>query len=143
MIWRLRTSLRAMHGDQVAIEYAGVLHAHAHDLQQVVRPRLEQPRVDAQVIDDVFLGQDRPAGRHAADQRQAQLLAQIVAQADAARGAGNQLDAALALQRAQVFLGRIGRTETELLGDFRTRGRHAGFGEALADHVQDLRLARR
>ncbi len=133
---------RAVHRDQVAVEDADVAHAHAAHLEQVVRPRLEELRVDLVVRLDVFLGEDGPAGGDAADQRQAHLLAQRVAQLDAARGAGTQLEHALALQGAQVLLGGIGRLEAERLGDLGPRRRHAVLGERLLDEAQDLALAR-
>jgi hypothetical protein len=56
-----------------------------------------------------------------------QLFAQNVFELNAARGAGNQIDDALALQGAQVFLGGIRRFEAERARDFGTRGRHAAF----------------
>ena len=94
---------RAMHGDQIAVQDAGVLHAHAAHFQQVMRLGLEQLRIDLIARLDVLLGEDRAARGDAADQRQAQLFAQDVLQLDAARGAGNQIDDALALQaRADV-----------------------------------------
>src|SRR6185369_6641593 len=43
---------RAMHRDQITIEDAGILHAHAHHLQQVVRAQVEHGRIDLQVILD-------------------------------------------------------------------------------------------
>jgi hypothetical protein len=54
----------------------------------------------------------------------------------------HELDGALALQGAQVFLGGIGRTESERTGDLGTRRGHAVFADALLDEPQDLALAR-
>jgi hypothetical protein len=73
-----------------------------------VGPRLEERGIDVVARLDVLLGEDRPAGGDAADERQAHLLAQRVAQLDAARGAGAQFEHALALQGAQVLLGGVG-----------------------------------
>ena len=102
-------------------------------LQQVVGPAREQRGLDHVGLVDVLLRQDRAAGRHAADQRQRQLrqagqrqrelLAQagraclvqraqcVRLQPDAARGAADQFDHALAGQRLQVLLGRVGRAK--------------------------------
>jgi hypothetical protein len=38
--------LRLVHGNPVAVEHPGIAHAHPAHLQQVVRARLEQRRVD-------------------------------------------------------------------------------------------------
>jgi hypothetical protein len=40
-----------------------------------------------------------------------------------------------------MLLGGIRRAEAQLLRDFRARWRHAGFGELLADEMQDLGLS--
>src|ERR1700691_109610 len=88
----------------------------------------------------MLLGQDRPAGGDPADERQAQLLAQDVLELDAARGAGDEIDGALALQGAQVFLGGIRRLEAEGTRDLGTRGRHAAFCNGGLNEPQDLGL---
>ena len=59
---------RAVHRQQVAIEYTGVAHAHSADFQQVVGARLKQRRIDLAAPLDVLLGEDRAACRDAADQ---------------------------------------------------------------------------
>ena len=82
----------------------------------------------------------RPAATRA-HQRQAELLAHGVLKLDAARGARQQLDDALARQRPQVLLGRIGRAETELGGDLGARRGHAGLREAALDEAQHPGLA--
>ena len=41
---------RAVHRDQVAIEDAGIAHAEADDAQQVIRTRVEQPRIEWQPV---------------------------------------------------------------------------------------------
>ncbi len=58
-----------MHGQQVAVQDAGITHAHALHAQQVMWARREQTRVDAVFVLDIFLGQDRAAGGDAPDQR--------------------------------------------------------------------------
>ena len=55
---------------------------------------------------------------------------------------GTQRDDALARERAQVFFGGVRGFETELVGDFRARGRHAGFVNGALDEAQDFGLAR-
>ena len=72
-----------------------------------------------------------------------ELLAQRVLQHDAARAAGDQREHALALQGAQVFLGGIGGTEAERLGDFRAGRRQAVRGDRVLDELEDLALAGR
>ena len=72
-----------------------------------------------------------------------ELLAQRVAQLDAARGPGQKLQHTLALQGAQVFFGGIGGLETERLGDLRARRRHAVLHDCILDEAQNLALARR
>ncbi len=97
----------------------------------------------------VFLRQQRAARGDLADQRQADFLrrghqlAHAVLQADAARGAGDELDQPLLGERLQVLLGRVERAEAEGARDLVARGRGAALGERLADELEDLRLARR
>ena len=71
-----------------------------------------------------------------------ELLAQGVAEQDAARGARPQVEDALALQGSQVILGSVGRLEAERLGDFGAGGRHALLVHGVLDETQDLSLAR-
>src|SRR5271154_5354021 len=89
----------------------------------------------------MFLGQDRTAGGHAADERQTQLFTQNVFQLNAARSAGDQIDHAFALQGAQVLLGGMRRLEAERARYFRTRRRHAAFGNSALNEPEDLSLA--
>src|SRR6185437_10636413 len=110
---------RTVNRDQVAIENAGIFHAHPGDLEKVMRSRLKETRVDLQASLEVLLGKDRLAGGDTTDERQAYLLADGVFQLDAARGARHERDDALAGERAQVILGGIGRPEAELAGDLR------------------------
>ncbi len=84
-----------------------------------------------------------PAGGHAPDQREPELLAQRVLETDAARGSGHKFHAALARQGPQVLLGGVGRAEPELCGDLGAGGRHAGLDEGLSDQMQDLGLSGR
>jgi hypothetical protein len=130
-----------MHGDEIAIEDAGILHGHADHLEQVVRTRLEDRRIDVQAGFDVLFGENRTAGGDAADERQAHLFADGVLQLDAARGAGNERDDPFARERAQVLFGSVGRAKTELAGDLGACGRHARFVDEALDETQDLGLA--
>ena len=62
-------------------------------------------------------------------------------QPDAARGAADQLDHALARQRLQVLLGGVGRLEAELVGDLGAGGRGAGALDRALHQVENLLLA--
>jgi hypothetical protein len=62
-------------------------------------------------------------------------------QPDAARGAADQFDDALARQGLQVLFRRVGRLEAELGGDLGPGGRRAGAGDGALDQVQNLLLA--
>src|SRR6185503_16741539 len=132
-----------MHCDQVTVQDADVAHAHAADPQEVVRTRAEQRRIDLEAALDVLLGEDRAASGHAADERQAELLAQRVLQHDAARAPRHQGDYALALQGAQVLLGGVGGAEAERFRDLRTRGWQPVRSDCVLDELEDLALAGR
>ena len=62
-------------------------------------------------------------------------------QADAARGAADQFDHALARQRLQVLFGGVGRAEAEFGGDLGAGGRGAGALDRALHQVEDLLLA--
>src|SRR5262245_7249154 len=130
--------LRLVHSEDVAVEDAGVAHAHAADLQQVVGARAEEVRVDRVAADDVLLGEDRRARGDAADERQPHGLLQP----DPARGAVEDLEDAFALERAQMLLGGVGGGEVEHARDLGARRRKTGFRDRVADELQDLRLPR-
>ena len=57
-----------MHGDQIAIEDAGVAHAEADDAQKIIGARMEQAGIDLVVRFDVFGGEDGAAGGDPADE---------------------------------------------------------------------------
>ncbi len=131
-----------VHGEEVAVEDAGVLHAEAVHAQQVVGARREQRGIEPQVRLDVLGGEDRVAGGDAADERQAgarQL--RRLGEAHAARGAGREFERALSGERAQVVFGRAGGAKAEPGGDLGAGGRHARRLEVRADPVEDLLLA--
>ena len=101
--------------------------------------------------------QDRRASRNPADEgqrelgegrnRQAELartvdgLQRFGFEPDAAGRAANQFEHAFASQRLQVFLGGVGRFETQFGGDFGAGGRGASAFDRVADQVEDLLLA--
>lgn len=62
-------------------------------------------------------------------------------QPNATRGARRQFNHALACQRAEVFLSRIGRREAKLRGNLGARRRKARALDRLADEVINLLLA--
>ena len=116
-----------MHGHQVTIENAGVFHRHADHLEQVMWLGLEDAGIDVEPGFDILFGENGTACGNTTDERQTHLLAHGVHELDAARSAGHERDDALARQGAQMFFGGVRGFETELVGDFRPRGRHAGF----------------
>ena len=67
---------------QIAIENAGVAHAHALHPQQVMRARIEQREIQAVAGLDVLGGQDGLAGSHPAHQGQALFFSQRLIQSD-------------------------------------------------------------
>src|SRR5882672_5145647 len=91
----------------------------------------------------MFLGQNRAAGSDSADERQPELFPQDILELNTARSAGNQIDDALALQGAQMFLSRVGGFETERARDFRTSRRHTVFGNSVLNEPEYLRLTGR
>ena len=127
----------AVHRQQVAIENAGVAHAHAAHLQQVIGVRLEQLGIHLIALLDVGFGKDRAACRDPADQRQAKLLLQP----DAARGAGQQFYEAFPGQGLEMVFGGIGGAEAEDAGDLGARRRKPGVLGEIIDQAQDFGLA--
>ena len=135
----------AMHRQQVAFQDAGIAHRQAAHLQQVVRAGREEVRIHLVACRDVFLGQDRAPGRDPADDGQFEQATQLrpaaLAQLDAARRSGGDVQDALALQRAQVLFGGVYGAKPHALGDFGARRRKPrNFGELL-DQAQDFGLA--
>ena len=127
-----------MHREQVAIEDAGIAHAHAAHLEQVVGARREHRRIDLQALADMGLGKNRAARRDPPDERQAEGFEQ----ADAAGAAFFQGDDAFGGQRTQVGFGRVGRTKAEGGTDFGA-GRRAPFVDlGVANELQDFLLTR-
>src|SRR5205809_91390 len=127
---------RAVHGEQVAVEDAGVAHAHAADFQQVVGARLEQGGIDLAAPLDMLLGEDGAPGSNSADKRQPEALGET----DAARGARSQLDRAFPLQHAQMLFGGVGRAVAECVRDLDPGRREAGLLDGFADEVEELLL---
>src|SRR5690606_172011 len=133
---------RAVHGHEIAVQNTGVPHAHALYPAQKMRLRLEQIGIDLIARLDMLLGKNRRARRDAADERQAELLAQRILQTNAARRAGQQLDRTFALERAQMLLGRIDRPELQPLSNLCPGRRHTGAVNRLLDQIQNLSLTR-
>src|SRR5437773_5320948 len=132
----------AVHRDLIPVEDPGIFHAHAGDLQQVVRPWLKQSRIDLQPRFEVLFGENGLAGGHPAYERQPDLLPHCVLELDPPRSAGHERDDALAGQGPQMLLGCVGGAEAQLVRDFGARRRHTGIGDEALDQTQDLCLAR-
>src|SRR6266705_3504273 len=125
-----------VHDEQVAVENAGIAHAHPADFQQVVSARLEQGGIDLTAPLDMLLREDGAACGDAADERQPEALGET----DAARGARGQLDRAFLLQHAQMLFGGVGRAVAECVRDLDPGGRVAGLLDGVADEVEDFLL---
>src|SRR5688572_6105084 len=132
----------SMHRNQIAVQNAGIAHAHAVHAKQKVRRLLEQIGIDLITSLDVFLGENRLTRCDASNERQADLLAQRIFESNAARHTGQKLDDAFALERAQMLLGRVDGAKFQRLGNFGTRRRHARFVHSLLNQKQNLPLPR-
>lgn len=130
-------------GQQVAIEDAHVLHAHAVDPQQVVGARMEEGRVDVAGFLDVLLRQDRRTGGDTADDRQGRFvgLGFEARDSNTARGTGGHLDRAFASEGLEVFFRSVGGLEPQFQRNFRSCRRVAVVIEAALDKSQNLSLA--
>jgi hypothetical protein len=106
-----------MYGNEVTVEDAGIFHTHTMDAQQVMRLGIEQRGIELVMCLDMFLGEDGAACCNPADERQSHLLTQGVLELNTPRGTGYEFQCALPLQRPQMFLGGIGRLETEFTRD--------------------------
>ena len=129
---------RAMDGNEIAIEDAGIFHTHAFHTQQIVRFGIKKRRIEFVMRLDMFLGEDWTAGCNPAHERQPHLFAQGILELDTTGSARHEFDRAFFLQRPQVLLGGIGRPETEFAGDLGTRWRHPEFGDKFLNHIENL-----
>ena len=142
-----------VHADQVAVEDAFVAHRIALHLQQVIRRRGEEGPIQQHVVVVVGIRTDRRAGRHLSQHGHTQALlvrgreCQIrlgrrwgLEQADAAGAARHAFDGARLFQRLQVVLGSPHALETEGLGDFGLRRRHALGLQPFGDQGKDGEL---
>src|SRR6266700_1174273 len=127
---------RAVHGEQVTVENAGIAHAHPADFQQVVGARLEQRGIDLAAPLDMLLGEDRAPCSNSADERQPEALGET----DASRGARSQLDRAFPLQHAQMLFGGVRRAVAECVRDLDPGRREAGLLDGFSDEVEDFLL---
>jgi NAD(P)-dependent dehydrogenase (short-subunit alcohol dehydrogenase family) len=133
------------HDDVVAFEDAGVLHAFAADLQDVVAVLAADHVGDLDVLLDVLLGEDRRPGGHLADQRQTasganrplRLVEEQLDRPRFGRVAAQQPDL---LQVRQVRVHGRGRVQPHRFADLAHGRRVAGLGRVLADEVEDLLL---
>ena len=133
---------RPVHGEQVAIDDAGIAHRRTVYPQEVIGPRREEPGVDPVARLDVLDGEDRAARGHPTDQGQRALHRQPgdVPEAQAPRCAGQELERAFPGECLQVVLRRAGGRKAQTHGDLGPRGRHARSFQMATDPVEDLLL---
>src|SRR5690606_32192711 len=133
--------LGAMHGDQVAVEDAGIAHAPADHAQQVIGARTERVRVDAVVAFDVFRGEKGAAGGNPADEGEPgcrrRPRAKREAQATVMRKA---FEHALANQRLYIILRRTMSCKPQILRNFAQARRTAVQLQMAPDAVEDTLL---
>ena len=130
--------VRAMHGEQIAVEDVGVLHAVAADPQQEIGGRPEQGRIDVHVILDVGGRQDWRAGCNPSEQRQSRRRG--LGQPNAARDAGDQLDRPLGSERPQMLVDSLAVLQPQALCDFPARRRQAAVVHEMPDKGQHFQL---
>ena len=127
---------RTVYGEQVAIKNTHLDHAVSPDLQEVVRRGFKKAGGQVAVVFNILFCQHRIARCHTAHDRDARARGQ----SDAAGGAGNDFQRALASQSLEVFFGGISRLETQFPGDIRAGRRVARLIYVLADDIQHLLL---
>lgn len=126
------------HGEEVAIEDAGIAHALPLHPEQVIGHRPEQSGRQAVAALDVLGGEDRPAGGDPADQRHPIFF--LGQQPNAPGIAGNQGDRPLGGERLEMLLSAGRHPEAEVTGDLGPSGGIAALGEVAADEVEDFAL---
>ena len=92
-----------MHRQQIPIKDADINHRQATHLEQKIGPRTEQSGIQCITSLHVLNGKNRRAGRHAANQRQTQLLDQ----ANAACRTGFKIDCALGGAGGVSFMSQL------------------------------------
>lgn len=139
----IRGRLTGPDENQIAVQDVGVAHAVAFDPQQkgVIRNPLGRQVED---VFDVLLGQDRSAGRDAAQQRHPATgwYRTCMHRARSRQRTGTTrlaLEAALLLERFEVIMD-CGRRKTELRADLANGGRKAGSVPVAIDELEDLAL---
>jgi len=132
-----------VHRQQVTVEDADVLHAHAVYAQQIVGLGVEEGRVDVAGLLDVLFGKNRRTGSDPADDGQAGFfgLGFQARDADAAGSARRHFDRALAGKGLEVLLGGIGRLEAQLLSNLGAGRREAVVFQAALDERENFGLA--
>ena len=95
-----------LHGQQIAIQNAGITHAVAADAEQVIGTSAKQGRVHLVLCDDMLQGQDWLPCGHAPNQWQGLGGDAGVVHNNAARGAALQAQGAFAGQCFEVIAGR-------------------------------------
>src|SRR5690606_3509784 len=127
----------AVYGQQIVFKDAGIDHAVTLHAQEIIGAGMEEAGGDIAVILDILFGEDGVAGGDAADDGDALVF---LGDTDAARGAGDHLDRALAGQRLQMLFGGVGRFEAEFAGDIGAGRGIAGFVGIAANQIQNFLL---
>ena len=125
-----------MDGQQVAIEDAGVAHAHAAHLEQVVGAGREQAGVYLVAALDVLGSEDGAAGGNPPDQGQAEGFHEAYAPG----AAFFKGDGTLGGEGAEVGFRCVGGAEAEGGADLGPGGGAAFLLDSVADELQDLLL---
>jgi len=112
---------RAMHREQITVEYTGAFHAVTAHPQQIIGTRMKNGRINRTVFLDILFGEDRLARRNAAHHGQA--ADRGIDKSNTAGGTRHQFDNALACQGAQVILRCVCGAETQPSGNFGARWR--------------------
>src|SRR5437773_7318951 len=134
-----------VHGQQIAVENAGIAHRQAGDAQQIIGARRKKLGIDAVMRLDVLGSKEWCPGRYATHERQDPLdgNAGQIFEPQAARRARLDFEHAFFLQRAQVIFSGAGRGKAQTGGDFGARWRTARRFKMAANPIEDLALARR
>ena len=126
------------HHDEVAVEDPGVDHAVAAHLQSEQAVGVAEHVGGLEPALEALLGQDRRAGRDAAQDGNAGAATRGGERADAARDAAAASQVSGALEHGQVVAHPVGGFDSEGLADLADGGRVAVLERELLEEGQDL-----